>query len=160
MGDESGGDIGANKAKLNERRLSLLLTHIYVIQDWRVFIDPTGIYDGLGWVFAEEIEEVRQMTDGHWGWGSKLNAIYWCVYQRTRCQLGWRERVKGLQPDIIMRSQNKPGKANIIQRTYCITHERAKGTNTPVLYHDWQFNMRADVDNNNLSWSFAWWKYP
>jgi len=84
MGDESEGDIGANKAKVSKRRLFLLLTHIYGTQDWRVFIDPTGIYDDLGWVFAEEIEEVQQMIDGHWGWGSKLNAFHFCVYQRTR----------------------------------------------------------------------------
>jgi len=30
-----------------------------------------------------------------------------------------------------------------------------EGANMLLLYHDWQFNMPADVENNNLSWSFA-----
>lgn len=123
---------------MNARRLSLLLTHIYTIQDWcyetRVFIDHTGIYDGLGWVFAEEIEEVQQMTDGRWGRGCKLNAIYCCVYQRTGCQQGWRERGKGLQPDIMMKSQNKPGKADIIQHTDISHMKVLEGKNMHVLY--------------------------
>jgi len=53
--------------------------------------------------------------------------LFISVYIREQgCQLGWRERVKWLQPDIIMRNQNQPGKANIIQGTYHHTWKSLK----------------------------------
>ncbi len=82
----SEGDEGANKVKVNARRLSLL-THIYAIQDkcneTRVFIDRTGIYDGLGWVFAEENRKFsRWQTVGGAGGASWM--LFIAVYIREQ----------------------------------------------------------------------------
>ncbi len=115
-------------------------------------------------------QKVQQMTDGRWGWGCKLNAIYCCVYQRTGCLQGWRERGKGLQPDIMMKSQNKPGKADIIQHTDISHMKVLEGKKRHMLYiqiilrlhqpcafyaiimsgfAQGQINMLTDAKNNN-----------
>lgn len=66
MGDGFRGGVGAYKERSNVGRFSLTYTHVQYVQcnafshQPRVFIGVfIGIYDGLGWVFAGDIEEVQ-----------------------------------------------------------------------------------------------------